>query len=166
MKEKDFNNLNQLLEKIKTIGFFERIFSWKSIKILSYDAYEEYIMPDYNEKTIYDGTIWDSEGERNFAKELEESDKVKLFVKLPRWFVVDTPVGEYNPDWAVVLEERDTQGKIKEKLYLVRETKFVSNLDNLRPSEKHKIKCAEKHFKTIDVNFNTIKSFDELKNKN
>ena len=135
---------------------------WKMELFEDMDAYEEYVVADYNDKTIYDGTIWDSEGERDFAKELEESDKVKLFVKLPQWFVVETPVGEYNPDWAVVLEERDTQGKIREKLYLVRETKFVTNLDNLRPSEKHKIKCAEEHFKTIDVNFKTIKSFQEI----
>ena len=135
---------------------------WKMELFEDMDAYEEYVVEDYKDKTIYDGTIWDSEGERDFAKELEESDKVKLFVKLPQWFVVETPVGEYNPDWAVVLEERDTQGKIREKLYLVRETKFVTNLDNLRPSEKHKIKCAEEHFKTIDVNFKTIKSFQEI----
>ena len=105
---------------------------WKMELFEDMDAYEEYVVADYNDKTIYDGTIWDSEGERDFAKELEESDKVKLFVKLPQWFVVETPVGEYNPDWAVVLEERDTQGKIREKLYLVKETKFVTNLDNLR----------------------------------
>jgi len=135
---------------------------WKMELFEDMDAYEEYVVPDYNNKTIYDGIIWDSEGERDFAKQLEESNKVKLFVKLPQWFVVETPVGEYNPDWAIVLEERDTQGKVREKLYLVRETKFVNNLDNLRPSEKHKIKCAEEHFKTIDVNFKTIKSFQEI----
>lgn len=135
---------------------------WKMELFEDMDAYEEYVVPDYNDKTIYDGTIWDSEGERDFAKQLEESDRVKLFVKLPQWFIVETPVGEYNPDWAVVIEERDTQGKVREKLYLVRETKFVDNLANLRPSEKHKIKCAEEHFKSIDVNFKAIKSFQEI----
>lgn len=126
------------------------------------DAYEEYVIPDYNKKTIYDGTIWDSEGERDFAKALEDSDKIKLFVKLPPWFLVETPVGEYNPDWAIVKEEKDLQGKTKEKLYLVRETKFVDNLENLRPSEKQKIKCAEEHFKTINVDFGTVRSFHEV----
>jgi len=135
---------------------------WKMELFEDMDAYDEYVIPDYNDKTIYDGVIWDSEGEKDFAKQLEESDKVKLFVKLPQWFVVETPVGEYNPDWAVVLEERNTQGEVREKLYLVRETKFVTSLDNLRPSEKHKIKCAEEHFKTINVNFKTIKNFQEI----
>jgi len=135
---------------------------WKMELFEDMDAYEEYVVPDYNDKTIYDGTIWDSEGEKEFARQLEESDKVKLFVKLPPWFVVETPVGEYNPDWAVVLEERDTHGKIREKLYLVRETKFVDKLENLRPSEKHKIKCAEEHFRAINVNFKTIRNFQEI----
>ena len=51
---------------------------WKMELFEDMDAYEEYVIADYNDKTIYDGTIWDSEGERDFAKELEESDKVKL----------------------------------------------------------------------------------------
>ena len=126
------------------------------------ESYEEYIITDYNNKSIYEGTIWDSEGEKEFAKQLEENEKVKLFVKLPPWFVVETPVGEYNPDWAIVFEEKDLQGKTKEKLYLVRETKFVEKLENLRPSEKHKIKCAIEHFRTINVNFKTIKNVQEI----
>lgn len=135
---------------------------WKMELFEDMDAYEEYVLPDSNKKTIYDGIIWDSKGEREFAQKLEENDKVSLFVKLPPWFNVQTPVGEYNPDWAVVLEQRDLEGEITEKLYLVRETKFVDNLDNLRPSEKYKIKCAEEHFKAVGVDFNTINDFDKL----
>lgn len=147
---------------INGIKYIELKDFWKMELFENMDAYEEYVIPDYNKKTIYDGTIWDSEGERDFAKALEDSDKIKLFVKLPPWFLVETPVGEYNPDWAIVKEEKDLQGKTKEKLYLVRETKFVDNLENLRPSEKQKIKCAEEHFKTINVNFDTVKSFREI----
>lgn len=150
---------------INGIKYIELNDFWKMELFGNLDAYEEYVIPDNKEKTIYDGTIWDSEGERDFAKALEESDKVKLFIKLPPWFLVETPIGEYNPDWAIVLEERDLQGKIKEKLYLIRETKFVENLENLRPSEKQKIKCAEEHFKTIDVDFGTVKNFQEIVQK-
>lgn len=147
---------------INGIKYLEIKDFWQMELFEDMEAYEDYVISDYNDKTIYDGTIWDSDGEKEFAKQLEDNDKVKMFIKLPNWFVVETPVGEYNPDWAIVFEERDLQGKVKEKLYLVRETKFVENIENLRPSEKHKIKCAIEHFKTIDVNFKTIKSFQEI----
>ena len=147
---------------INGIKYLELKNFWQMELFEDLEAYEDYIISDYKDKTIYDGIIWDSDGEKEFAKQLEDNDKVKLFIKLPPWFVVETPVGEYNPDWAIVLEEKDLQGKTKDKLYLVRETKFVDNLDNLRPSETHKIKCAEEHFRTIDVNFKTIRNFQEI----
>jgi type III restriction enzyme len=124
------------------------------------ESYEEFILPVC--KSIYEGIIWESEGEKTFAQKLEEDSRVKLFIKLPRWFVVNTPIGEYVPDWAIVFEERNTSDAVRDKLYLVRETKFVDNLGNIRPSEKQKIECAKVHFKTINVNFKPIKSFDEL----
>jgi type III restriction enzyme len=71
-----------------------------------------------------------------------------LFAKLPIWFKVETPIGDYNPDWAVVWQKDN-----KELLYLVRETKFVDDLQNLRPSEQNKIVCGTKHFEAIAVNF-------------
>ncbi len=73
---------------------------------------------------------------------------VKLFAKLPHWFVIKTPLGEYNPDWAIVIDDNEGDGE-KEKLYLVRETKFVEDIKNLRPSEEKKIICGKKHFKAI-----------------
>ncbi len=108
-----------------------------------------------SEKSIYDHILFDSEGEREFAESLEQDGTIKLFAKLPGWFTVDTPLGDYNPDWAIVKDDGD--GK---KLYLIRETKFGGEhqtareiLANLRPSESKKIKCAEKHFKTIGADF-------------
>ncbi len=149
---------------INGIKYIELKDFWQMELFENLEAYEDYIIPDYNDKTIYDGVYYDpnSESEKEFAKKLEDNNQVKMFIKLPNWFVVETPVGEYNPDWAIVFEERDLEGKTKDKLYLVRETKFVESLENLRPSENQKIKCAEEHFKTIDVNFKTIKKFDEL----
>ncbi len=124
------------------------------------ESYKEYVV-NVN-KSIYNGVVLDSEGEKAFAEKLEGDNRVKLFIKLPRWFVVNTPIGKYNPDWAVVLEERDVSGKARKKLYLVRETKFVDDMGNIRPSEKQKIKCAEEHFKTINVDYKPIKAYEEL----
>ena len=100
--------------------------------------------------------------EKTFAQKLNDDPRIKLFIKLPNWFIVETPIGTYNPDWAIVLEEQEISGKKKPKVYLVRETKFVESLENLRPSEINKINCAREHFKTIDVNFKPIKGYDEL----
>lgn len=124
------------------------------------ETYEEYIEP--TDKSIYDGIIWDSEGEQTFAQKLEKDNRVKMFIKLPRWFLVNTPIGEYNPDWAIILEEKNLDGKVRDKLYLVRETKFVESLGNLRRNEEQKIVCAKEHFKTIDVNYKPIKSYEEI----
>ncbi|PIZ67620.1 hypothetical protein COY12_01530 [Candidatus Roizmanbacteria bacterium CG_4_10_14_0_2_um_filter_33_96] len=101
-----------------------------------------------SKKSVYERVVFDSEGERQFAENLEKSNRVILFTKLPPNFFVDTPLGEYHPDWAIVYK-----GDEGEKLYLIRESKFVDNLENLRPSEKQKIVCGQKHFKAIDVDF-------------
>ena len=68
------------------------------------------------EKSLFDAIEYESEVERQFARDLDNNENVKLFVKLPWWFKVDTPIGPYNPDWAFVTER-------EEKLYFVRETK-------------------------------------------
>lgn len=107
-------------------------------------------------KSVYDHILFDSEGERQFAENLELLDTVKLFAKLPHWFVIDTPLGGYNPDWAIVMDGEDG-----EKLYLVRETKFVEDLNNLRPSEEKKIICGQKHFTAIGLdNFKVARRAD------
>ena len=104
-------------------------------------------------KSVYEKIIFDSEGERQFAESLNQSRIVKLFAKLPPKFVVDTPLGTYNPDWAIVISADGG-----EKMYLVRETKFVGDLANLRPSEEQKIACGAKHFKAINVDFKVAQS--------
>jgi len=90
---------------------------------------------------------------------------VKVYLKLPAWFTVPTPIGEYNPDWAIVMENRDAHGKRKGKelLYLVRETKDTSRPESMRPNELRKIECGKQHFEgTLGVNYRTIKSVSEL----
>jgi type III restriction enzyme len=101
---------------------------------------------------IYDGVDVDSETiERPFAEALENDARVKLYVKLPRWFQVATPIGSYNPDWAIVMDV----GEGLERLYLVRETK--GTLVNMRPDERRKTECGQKHFvDTLGVNYKIV----------
>jgi type III restriction enzyme len=106
-------------------------------------------------KSVYDAIVYDSEIERKFAEELDKRDDIKLFVKLPNWFKVETPVGEYNPDWAIVKQDDNT-------IYLVRETKGTRNFEMLRNSEADKIKCGRKHFEALDVNFDVVVKAEEL----
>jgi type III restriction enzyme len=109
---------------------------------------------------IYDGVDIDSETiERPFAEALEKDARVKLYVKLPRWFEVRTPIGGYNPDWTIVMD----MGEGQDMLYLVRETKGSINHDDLRPDELRKVKCGEKHFvDTLGVDYRVVTSHGEL----
>ena len=94
------------------------------------------------QKSVYTHVVYDSGSvEKSFAEDLEKNEKVKVYAKLPAWFKVPTPLGSYNPDWAVVVEDDD-----EEKLYFVVETKGSTWWDDLRHLERAKIKCGEKHF--------------------
>ncbi|MEM3063001.1 MAG: DEAD/DEAH box helicase, partial [Nitrososphaerota archaeon] len=125
------------------------------------ETYQDMIVPV--EKTIYDGGIKrDSDVEKDFAKALEDMNNVKLFIKLPNWFVVETPIGEYNPDWAIVMDNTDQFGVAKDRLYFVTETKGTTNIDDLRPPEKRKIQCAIKHFKTVNVDYKIVNKAEQI----
>lgn len=96
-------------------------------------------------KSVYEHVIYDSAGvEKRFAEDLEANEAVKVYAKLPAWFKVPTPLGSYNPDWAVLVE---VDGR--EKLYFAVETKGSTWWDDLRHVEGAKIKCGEKHFAAI-----------------
>ncbi len=107
------------------------------------------------QKSVYEYVVYDSEVEREFAKKLDERGDIKLFVKLPGWFQVDTPVGKYNPDWAILKHD----GKA---LYLVRETKGTRDFLKLRTVEADKVRCGRKHFETLGVPFAVAVSADEV----
>ncbi|MDA8048829.1 MAG: DEAD/DEAH box helicase family protein [Rhodospirillales bacterium] len=98
------------------------------------------------QKSIYEQVVYDSDVERSFAEQLENNSAVKLYAKLPSWFKVPTPLGTYNPDWAVLIQE-DGQ----ERLYFVVETKGTLFADALRSNEAAKIECGEAHFKALAV---------------
>ena len=108
-----------------------------------------------SEKSVYDHVEYDSVIEKEFANELEKRGDVKLFIKLPSWFKVATPIGNYNPDWAIVKQDDNT-------LYLVRETKGNKDFMQLRNSEVYKIKCGEKHFEELGVDYKVLTNTSEL----
>jgi len=107
------------------------------------------------ENSIYDEVFVDSEVERQFAEAMSTRTDIKLFIKLPGWFMVDTPIGTYNPDWAIV-KENDA------KVYLVRETKGTKEQLKMRGSEWAKIQCGKAHFDTLKVDFDYATTADEI----
>lgn len=97
-------------------------------------------------KSPYDHVVYDSDIEESFAKRFESDENVKVYVKLPNWFKIETPVGSYNPDWAAVINKDG-----EEKLYFVIETKGTDIEEFLRTPEIAKIEFARKHFEAIDT---------------
>lgn len=113
---------------------------------------------------IYDYLLTDSNIERQFVKELDTSSDVVVYAKLPRGFLIPTPVGDYNPDWAISFKE----GSVKH-VYFVAETKGSMSSMELREIEKTKIKCARKFFDEINqrfapeaVKYDVVDSFGKL----
>jgi type III restriction enzyme len=96
------------------------------------------------EKSDFDYVVFDSEVERSFAEFLDNREDVKFFMKLPAKFKIPTPVGDYNPDWAII---KHSEGQ--DRVYVIRETKGNTDVSQLRPLERAKIESAVKHFKAI-----------------
>ena len=88
---------------------------------------------------------FDFEVERQFAKDLDDNQNVKLFVKLPRWFRIDTPIGPYNLDWD-----------------FVRETKSTSGDEARRTQENQKTACGKRHFEALEVDFDVVTRLSEV----
>lgn len=132
-----------------------------------FEEWETYIDKDTfkvsnKDKTIYDSFIpLDSAVENKFAKDCESSEQVKFYFKLPGWFKIPTPIGNYNPDWAVVLNG-------EKKIYFVAETKDTGtptvDISKLRPDEQAKIKCGTAHFRLFpDLDYQIVNSVRGLK---
>ena len=114
-----------------------------------------------SDKTIYENYIpLDSSVENRFAQDCESSDQIKFYFKLPEWFKIPTPIGSYNPDWAVVFED-------DKRVYFVAETKDTGNptvdINKLHPSEKQKIKCGIANYNAIEgVEYRVVKTVGDL----
>ena len=116
------------------------------------------------ENHIYDYVVYDSKVEKNFAEKLDQANEVEVYAKLPRGFQIPTPVGNYNPDWAISFKADGVR-----HTYFVAETKGSLSSMNLRGAEKSKIKCARKFFEKIGgkgarnrVNYKVVTNFSEL----
>ena len=111
-------------------------------------------------KHLYDHIVYDSNNEQKFARELDTNTNVAVYVKLPDGFYISTPVGHYNPDWAIAFYE----GTVKH-IYFVAETKGSMNSMQLRLIEESKIHCAREHFKAIsngEVVYDVVDSYQSL----
>ena len=130
-------------EKIDGQRYDMALFNEPELEAYLDRVYEvQYVEVDGHTKTPYDYIEYDSDVEFKTANALDDAENVKFFCKLPRWFKIPTPVGDYNPDWAVVLEE-------DKKVYLIRETKSTHDSDKRRLEENLKIICGEAHFKAL-----------------
>jgi len=98
------------------------------------------------DKSNFDYVVYDSDPERQFAELLDGREDIKFFIKLPDKFKIETPVGPYNPDWAIVKHEDG-----EERVYMIRETKSTEDEIKRRPTENAKIKSAKQHFEAIGV---------------
>lgn len=114
-------------------------------------------------KHLYDHVLYDSSNEQTFASELDINENVAVYVKLPNGFYISTPVGHYNPDWAIAFYE----GTVKH-IYFVAETKGSMNSMQLRMIEESKIHCAKEHFKAIsngNIVYDVVDSYKTLLDK-
>ncbi len=108
------------------------------------------------DKTLYNYIEFDSKVERQFVDDCENNENIEFYMKLPRWFIIETPIGTCNPDWALIFKD-------EMKLYFVAETKGNIEDDQLRVSEDMKIKYGEKHFNEFEgVKFKPVKSLTDL----
>jgi len=114
-------------------------------------------------KHLYDHILYDSVNEKTFAESVDTSNEVAVYVKLPNGFFISTPVGKYNPDWAIAFHE----GKVKH-IYFVAETKGSMSTMQLRMVEEAKIHCACEHFKAISTDsvvYDVVDSYAALLDK-
>ncbi len=120
---------------------------------------------DKLKKSVYEYVVTDSKVERSFVEKLDVSDEVVVYSKLPRGFFIPTPVGDYNPDWAIAFRDDDT--KIKH-VYFVAETKGSLSTLQMKGVENAKIECARKFFAALnaktdrDVTYDVVSDYSEL----
>lgn len=138
------NKKSQLVEGIE----YEKINDYYVDNLFEDNEVKAYLESNAlkSSKSIFSYVIYDSEIEKEFAQNMEDDDECKLFVKLPNWFTIDTPLGKHNPDWAILMEEETS-----EKIYIV-ETKGSKYKEDRRGTENDKILCAKKHFNVLGTN--------------
>lgn len=151
-------NLTDGIKYEKTDEYYEQDLIFNDEGLFGYK--DRNVIEAPSEKNIFDHVIYDSNIEKQFAEDAEFDDDVILYAKLPDAFKIDTPIGTYNPDWAVVLNTDSG-----EKLYFVAETKGTDNVNDLKGTERKKIFCGRKHFEVIDsgIKYEVVKELKALK---
>jgi type III restriction enzyme len=155
--------LNELLvdgiqyEKIDGESYEMSLFDQSEIEAYLDRLYRvQYAEQDAVVRTPYDYMEYDSTVEKDIAQRLDEAENVRFFCKLPPWFKIATPIGNYNPDWAVVLEA-------DKKLYLIRESKSSHDADDRRNKENLLIRCGAAHFAALGgVDYKIATNFEEI----
>lgn len=154
------NALNEIL--VEGIEYKRIAHSEYEMKIFEGEEIEHYVQNlrtvSKPEKTITDHIVIDSASspECQFVQDCENNEQVEFYIKLPKSFKIETPVGKYNPDWALIF-------KNESRLYFVAETKSTLDLSKLRPDERLKIKCGTKHFEKFeDVEFRHVTQLGDL----
>lgn len=165
--EEFISRVSQIINDEKAVKIIQHI----SYDLLE-DKYDNEIFTEANlkgqlgksaissEKGIFDFTIYDSDIERDFSEKLDRRFEIAVYVKLPSSFYISTPVGKYNPDWAIAFKDDNIK-----HIYFVAETKGSNNSLQLRNIESAKIACAHKHFEKISgdkVKYGVVSSFEEL----
>ena len=156
-------SLNELIvdgikyEKLENQRYEMRLFEEQEIETYLSRLYE---VQSKDDRTPYDYVLIDNDSsiERNIAEKLDTNEAVKFFCKLPDWFKIPTPVGTYNPDWAIVKQDDS-------KLYLVKESKSTHIAHQRRDNENRKIKCGKAHFDALGVEFGVATNIHEILNK-
>lgn len=153
-------NLTDGIKYEKSNEYYEQDFIFNDEGLYGYK--DRNVIEANSDRSLYDHTIYDSDIEKNFAIEADNDDDVVLYAKLPSRFKIDTPIGDYNPDWVLVLNTDDG-----EKLYFVAETKGTENINDLKGTEKKKILCGRKHFEVIDtgIKYEVVKELKGLKTR-
>jgi type III restriction enzyme len=174
--------LQEAVNKIRNIELDEmlRALSYKlTDEVFDISGFEKYIVKNTDKiqrtpnRGIYDHIVWDSEHEQNFAQKADSDTEVVCFLKLPSFYVIKTPAGDYNPDFGLVLKKRKIREESSSEYYFVIETKGTNNLDDrkaLTENEIYKIRCAIKHFEALGIETKVnylapIKEYDTFKTK-
>ena len=152
-------NLTDGIKYEKTDEYYEQDLIFNDEGLYGYKGRN--VIETASDKNVFDHVIYDSNIEKQFAEDAEFDDDVVLYAKLPAAFKIDTPIGNYNPDWAVVLDAEDG-----EKLYFVAETKGTEVIEDLKGNERRKILCGRKHFEVVDsdLKYEVVKELKSLKN--
>ncbi len=180
-KGQDFLNNPQLMTEqfIETVHHIQNTMEIDGIRYKKLDGEEYYLQEIFDSEelmanldknaiavknSVYDYIIYDgSTTERPFALALDDDPEIQMFFKIPDKFKIETPIGTYNPDWAVFMDKNGEQ-----KMYFVLETKGTLRLDELRGSERLKIHCGKRHFEALgdDVAFKVAKGWHDFKINN